>query len=118
MEESSMMEVDYQETAFQLILSAGNAKSLAFNAIKQAKLGEFDNARKSIEDAEKELETVHALQFGLIQKEAEGGKNDISVLLIHSQDHFMDSLLAKDMAKEFIQLYERMDKFEKILGNM
>lgn len=113
-----MNEVDYQETAFQLILSAGNAKSLAFKAIKQAKSAEFEAAYKSIEEAEKELETVHALQFGLIQKEAEGEKNDISVLLIHSQDHFMDSLLAKDMAKEFIQLYERMSKVEKILGNL
>ena len=113
-----MNEVDYQETAFQLILSAGNAKALAFKAISLSKLGEFEEAYKKIEEAEKELENVHALQFGLIQKEADGQKNDISVLLIHSQDHFMDSLLAKDMAKEFIQLYERMSKLEKVLSNM
>ncbi|ERI94407.1 putative lichenan-specific phosphotransferase enzyme IIA component [Clostridiales bacterium oral taxon 876 str. F0540] len=113
-----MNEVDYQETAFQLILSAGNAKAMSFKAINLAKANKFEEAYKCLEEAEKELETVHSLQFGLIQKEAEGEKNDISVLLIHSQDHFMDSLLAKDMAKEFIQLYERMNKIEKIFGNL
>jgi PTS system cellobiose-specific IIA component len=113
-----MNELDYQQTAFQLILSAGNAKAISFQAMNLAKTGEFEQAYKKLEEAEKELETVHAVQFGLIQKEAEGQKNDITVLLIHSQDHFMDSLLMKDMAKEFIQLYERMSKIEKISGIM
>lgn len=105
-----MSEIDYQETAFKLILSAGNAKALSFQAINHAKAGEFEEAYTKLEEAEKELENVHKVQFGLIQKEAQGEKNEISVLLIHSQDHFMDSFLMKDLAKEFIHLYERMSE--------
>lgn len=111
-----METVDYQEAAFKLILSAGNAKALSFEAINHAKKGEFEEAKIKLEEAEKELETVHAVQFELIQKEAQGEENQLSVLLIHSQDHFMDSILTKDLAKEFIALYERMIKIEKVLG--
>ncbi len=109
-----MEAIDYQEIAFKLILSAGNAKSLSFTAIKLAKEGEFEKARQNVEEAENELNEAHSSQFKLIQREANGGENSISVLLIHAQDHFMDATLMKDLAKEFIDMYERMSRYEKL----
>lgn len=104
------MEMEYQEIAFKLILSAGNAKSLALQAIASARENSIEEAYKKLQEADNELQQVHSLQFKLIQKEAAGEQNEISVLLIHAQDHFMDALLIKDMAKELILMYERINK--------
>lgn len=104
------MYIEYQEIAFKLILSAGNAKTLAFQAIRDARENKLDEAYDKLKEADSELQQVHNIQFKLIQKEAEGDKNDISVLLIHAQDHFMDAVMIKDMAKEFVLLYERINK--------
>lgn len=111
-----MEAINYQEVAFNLILSAGNAKSICFSAINDAKNGKFEVARKKLEDAEEELNNAHGSQFKLIQREANGEYNSISVLLIHAQDHFMDANLMKDLAKEFIDMYERMSKYEKVFS--
>ncbi|QNO14646.1 PTS lactose/cellobiose transporter subunit IIA [Alkalicella caledoniensis] len=111
-----MEAIDYQQIAFQLILAAGNAKSLSFKAIQEAKMGKFDEASISVENAEEELTAAHGSQFQLIQREANGGENSISVLLIHAQDHFMDASLMKDLAKEFIEMYVRMSKYEDALA--
>ena len=38
--------------------------------------------------------------------EANGEKTDMSVLLIHSQDHLMTSMLAQELIGEMIELYK------------
>ncbi len=44
----------------------------------------------------------------MIQAEAGGERSEISLLLIHAQDHLMNAMTIKDMANEFIELYRKM----------
>lgn len=94
---------------FGLITSSGNAKSHALEAIQLAKAGNFKAARQSISAAEDALGEAHKTQTGLIQSEARGDKTELSILLVHAQDHLMNAILMKDLAIEFIELYERME---------
>lgn len=32
-------------------------------------------------------------------------------MMVHAQDHLMNALTIRDMASEFVDLYERMDQF-------
>lgn len=98
--------MDINEIAFQIILYGGNGRSSAMEAIQEAKEGNFEEADRLIEEANTELNKAHKFQTELLQNEARGNKNEINIILIHSQDHLMNAITVKDMAQEFIELYK------------
>ena len=63
-----------------------------------------------IENARAEINKAHRHQTTLIQNEANGQKNDVTVLLVHSQDHLMNGMTVIDMAEEFVNVYELINK--------
>ncbi|WP_019244161.1 PTS lactose/cellobiose transporter subunit IIA [Bacillus massilioanorexius] len=91
-----------------IILNAGNARSTAMEALKEAKQGNFELAEKYIEEATQALGEAHKSQTALIQGEARGEKSEISILLIHAQDHLMTAMTLKDLAGEMVELYKRI----------
>ena len=93
------------EISFQIILYAGNGKSNAMEAIQEAKAGNFDKADQLIEEAGEELGKAHHYQTQLLQKEASGEENTVTVMLIQSQDHLMTSMTVRDLAVEIIEIY-------------
>lgn len=93
------------QIAMGLIMHAGNARSLAMEAIQAAKAGQIDQADELIAKSDEALLEAHQVQTNLLVKEARGEKLEIGILLIHSQDHLMTSITVKDLAKEFIDLY-------------
>ncbi len=103
-----MNKEEIYEISFQLILHSGNARSLSMEAIHEAKNGNIDGAREKIREAEMEFNMAHRFQTELIQGEASGEAYDIPILLIHAQDHLMNALTVKDMATEFIELYNKL----------
>lgn len=94
------------EIAFQIILFAGNGRSSAMEAIQEAKEGNFAEADRLIIEAKNELAKAHHYQTKLLQDEANGTKNELNIILIHSQDHLMTALTVKDLAIEIIELYQ------------
>lgn len=94
-----------EEIAFKIILFAGNGKSNAMEAIQEAKARNFEKADQLIEAAGEELSKAHSYQTKLLQEEANGEKNLISILLIHSQDHLMTSMTVRDLAVEIVDVY-------------
>lgn len=93
------------EIAFQIILYAGNGKTCAMEAIQEAKQDNFAKADELIEEAGDELALAHQYQTQLLQKEASGEENTVTVMLIHSQDHLMTSMTVRDLATEIIEIY-------------
>lgn len=91
-----------------IISSAGDSKAKAFEAMKQIKVGNYDEARKLLaESREADLE-AHKIQTQLITAEMAGGENrpEIGLLMVHAQDHYMTSQLARDMVEELIDIFE------------
>lgn len=99
-----------EEIIMNLIVDAGSARSYAMQAIFQAKEGEFEEARESLENANEEMSKSHGAQTDLIQNAAKGNETEMSLFMVHAQDHVMTAMLAKDLAKEIVDLYERFDK--------
>ena len=63
-----------------LISSAGQSKSLAFEALKKVKTGEYDEARKILEQAKEADLQAHTVQTKLIQAEMSGSGNKPEVI--------------------------------------
>lgn len=98
--------MDMEILIMNLIVDAGSARSASMQSIAMAKEGRFDEAKKMLEEANESLLKVHHLQTGLIQKEAGGERTELSLLMVHAQDHLMTAMLARDLASEFVALYE------------
>lgn len=96
------------EISFGIIGFAGDAKSLAFEAINEAKNGNIEAAREKLKESKEVMVEAHKFQTELIQNEVQGYKTDMSVILVHSQDHLMTSMTFQQLAGEIVDLYERL----------
>ena len=56
-------------------------------------------------EANSAIQKAHHSQTELLQEEARGNGQELSILLVHAQDHFMTSLLAIDLITEMIELH-------------
>ena len=93
---------------FSLIANSGEGRSLSMEAIARAKKEDFDGAKALLEQADEKIAEAHKSQTSLIQSEADGQKAEVSLLLIHAQDHLMNAITISQMAKEFVDLYQKM----------
>ncbi len=94
--------------AMEIIIHSGNSRSEAFQALKLAKEGKFEEALERLEISKEEALKAHGVQTNMIQEESRGNKAEINLLLIHAQDHLMTSMLAKDLIEEMIQLHQKV----------
>ena len=101
---------DLETVAMTLIAHAGESKSLAYQALMEAKSGNFEKADEFMKEAGKEMLKAHEIQTDLIVKEAGGEKIDVGLIMVHSQDHLMGAILFKDLVKEFIERYKELKK--------
>lgn len=79
-------------------------------AISLAKVNDFEGARNNLKLAGDELTSAHHIQTELIQGEVRGEKVEISLLMVHAQDHLMNAMSIKDLSEEFIDMYEKIGK--------
>lgn len=98
-----------EEIIMNLIMHSGEARSYAMEAIDLAKNNKIDEAKELIQKSAEELGHAHHSQTTLIQNEAAGKKAELSLLLVHAQDHLMTTMVVKDLGNEIIEIYERLN---------
>lgn len=77
--------------------------------MQAAKQGDFEEAGEKLKEAENALNEAHHIQTSLIQGEIRGEKTEISLLMVHAQDHLMNAMTVKDLAAEMVELYRRIN---------
>ena len=77
---------ELEEVVMGLIINSGQARSLAYGALKMA----------------------HLVQTKLIEGDQGEGKMKVSLVLVHAQDHLMTSMLARELVTELIELHEKL----------
>ncbi len=97
-----------EENLLEIIVNSGEAKSLAFEAIQLAKKGQHEEAQEKLKEAAKVQMDAHKAQTLLLTQEAGGEQTPFSMLLVHAQDHLMNSITFVDLAKEVVELYRRL----------
>ena len=99
------MNIDTEAYSFQLILHSGNARSLAFEALQAAKNSTFDEANKKYDEAKAELIEAQKMHAQLLRMMANNEKIEITLLLIHGEDHITASSMAVENTREFINSF-------------
>ncbi|MGL5285326.1 PTS system, cellobiose-specific IIA component [Aeromonas sp. RU39B] len=98
---------DLEETVMGIIINAGQARSLCYEALHCAKKGQFSEADDLLRQANEATREAHAVQTRLIEADQGTGQIQVSLVLVHAQDHLMTSMLAKELVCELIELYRR-----------
>lgn len=90
-----------------IIVHAGDAKAKCFDALRAARNADFDMADSLLRGAKEDLLEAHHLQTDMLQAEARGETQPVTLLTVHAQDILMGSMLAKDLIEEMIPLLRR-----------
>lgn len=91
-----------------MISAAGDSKAKAFEALKKVKESKYDEARALLQEAREIDLEAHKIQTQLITAKMSGGENkpEVGLLMVHAQDHYMTSQLARDLIEEMINVFE------------
>lgn len=103
-----MSKLTIEEIAMNIVGNAGEARSLTFEALKKAREKKFDEATELLNQAKQRSLQAHELQTELICSEADGEKVEINLLMVHAQDHLMNSILARELVEEMIEIYKKI----------
>lgn len=106
MEKLKLDELTGEQICFQLILHSGNARARLFSPSGNTATGSVQKAEELLQQAEDDLQQSHDIHFQMIQKEAGGGKNEFSLLLLHAEDHLMSTLTMKELVSELLELFK------------
>ncbi|WP_044895980.1 PTS lactose/cellobiose transporter subunit IIA [Bacillus alveayuensis] len=95
-----------EQVAFQLILHSGNARSKLIQALREYRSRNIEKVKELLNNAEKDLKEAHQFHFQLIQSESQGNGTNVSLLLIHAEDHLMSTITMKELLTELIELFK------------
>ena len=105
-----------EEIIMKIIVSGGSARSKAIKAIRCAREGDIKGAKKLMDEAQESISIAHEVQTELIQAEARGEKNEVSLLMVHAQDHIMNAITVKELAEEMIEEVIARHNLQNILN--
>lgn len=98
---------ELEELAMMIIANSGAARSNSFQALEEAKKGNFEKAEELLKQSDVNLHQAHESHRRLLTMDANGEVKNTGILLAHAQDHLMSSTLARELIKEIILLYQR-----------
>lgn len=105
-----MTNEDMMMSGFEIVAYAGEARSKYLDAIKLAKKGQYEEARRMADSAQESIIKSHNSQTEFLTREARGEQLPFSVTFLHGQDHLMTALLLRDLVYHMIDLYESINK--------
>ncbi len=68
---------------------------------------EISTKRAYSNEADGYARRAHQMQTQLIEQDAGEARQPMTLIMVHAQDHLMNSLLAREFSEELIHLYQR-----------
>lgn len=99
--------IELEEAVMEIIVNAGQSRSLCFEALQAARAGQFEQSRQHLKEADEFAKRAHHMQTKLIEQDAGEARQPMTLIMVHAQDHLMTSLLARELIEELIYLHEK-----------
>ncbi|MDE1648606.1 PTS lactose/cellobiose transporter subunit IIA [Klebsiella pneumoniae] len=96
--------MDMEATVMELIINAGESRSLAMQALQAARKGGWQDVDRLMQDASDAAKRAHDVQTMLIGMDEGCGKVPVNLILVHAQDHILTSMLARELIAELIEV--------------
>lgn len=102
--------MDLESTVMELIINAGESKSLAMQALMSAKSGQWDEVDGLLKQSTEAAKRAHGVQTQLIGMDEGEGKVPVNLVMVHAQDHIMTSMLARELVEELINIHRQLQE--------
>ena len=102
----------WEQTLFNLILHAGNARCKAKEAAEFAGEANWAQAQACMDEANAEQLEAHKVNAGIIRQEAKGQPVGFSVLLMHAMDLLLLAWSELDYTEQYIGMCKRVRALE------
>ncbi|QUY51059.1 PTS lactose/cellobiose transporter subunit IIA [Serratia plymuthica] len=99
--------IELEEAVMEIIVNAGQSRSLCFEALRAAREGNIGEAKALLQQADGFSRQAHQMQTRLIEQDAGEARQPMTLIMVHAQDHLMTSLLARELSEEIVHLYQR-----------
>lgn len=100
-----------EQEIIQIIANSGESKMKSFEALKCLKNKDFKKARELIKESRFiDLEAHNAQTKIIAQALDPDAKDAVTLLMVHAQDHYMTSQLARDLIEALIDVFEDNEK--------
>lgn len=106
-----------EETIINIIVSAGTANSMLQQAYMEICEGNTESSEEMLKKANEELIKAHATQTDLLREEAEGNNAQMSLLMVHAQDHLMNVVLCKQLINNQIEMQKQINELKEQIKN-
>ena len=106
------MDTEYEKQVMTLISSAGESRSLAFEALQSVKKHDYQKAKDLLQQSKDADVKAHNMQTAMITQAVKNKDQEgkMSLLMVHAQDHYMCAQLSRDLIEELINIFEERDK--------
>src|SRR5690242_4678361 len=87
-----------EDAVMEIIVNAGQSRSLCFEALHCARNGNIDEACLLLNETDGYVRRAHQMQTQLTEQDAGEARQPMTLLMVHAQDqdHLMNSLLARE----------------------
>lgn len=100
-----------EQEIIQIIANSGESKMKSFEALKCVKNKDFKKARDLLKESRLiDLEAHNAQTKIIAQALDPEAKDAVTLLMVHAQDHYMTSQLARDLIEALIDIFEEKEK--------
>ena len=100
-----------EQEIIQIIANSGESKMKSFEALKCVKNKDFKKARDLLKESRLiDLEAHNAQTKIIAQALDPDAKDAVTLLMVHAQDHYMTSQLARDLIEALIDVFEEKEK--------
>lgn len=104
------MNSELESRLMELISNVGMAKTKYMEAIQKAKKGEYEESDREVEEGNNFLLQGHKIHATLIQQEAEGLLDNVSLFVVHAEDQLMSAETIKMLVQEFTYIYKELNR--------
>ena len=96
-----------EQEIMQIIANSGESKMKSFEALKCVKNKDFSKAKELLKESRKIDLAAHNAQTQIIAQALDPEATEaVTLLMIHAQDHYMTSQLARDLIEVLIDVFE------------
>lgn len=92
----------------QIITNAGEARSECMTALAAAAEGKFEQAESAMKTADECRKSAHRVHAQLIAMDAGGELNQLSLIMVHSEDIMMSAEITYSLTAEMIKMYRKL----------
>lgn len=104
------MDPKLEELIFTTIANAGESRSDSKAAIEAAKAGNYEEAEKMLEEADRTMLLAHKAHTDILYQSVNSAEMPMTFLMAHASNHLSEAETTRDLADVYISIIKEVRK--------